>query len=183
MSDLARAAKIRTSARKLLAEHVIPRSFIDQVLKRLGKVAGIPMGKSEYNAMTTILIYNSAADRKNRKFELQLLDAAETGIESVKIGGDFTRIPDFKRGLKAAESFKTRFDRKHYVQKYARLVYVPLATEAIARTVRAVEADYSMMRDIRKGEPLAPDQGEVEKAGTTQRHELRALIDAAIAGK
>lgn len=142
------------------SEHVIPRSFIDSMLKTVGLPKVTP---AEYKSMSTILIYRGARERKDfgenadfsllKKFRLRAL----TGKVSGRVGaGD------------SPENAKRAFSM--------------LSKGAIRRTVEAVRNDFEHHKDMRltngNTESQCPSESAIRACATIQQNEIALMIDS-----
>lgn len=167
--------KLRRSGIKvweLESEHVIPRSFVDQVFQAIAQ-AGIPAGKADYNNMHTILLYKGAADKKTKG-----------------TGADFSLIREFKDIVRQILKQVFQTNRKGRAEAWDEMVNVILkllsafAADAEGRTNSAILAENQENGALRgpegSPEPPTPKSSQVAAAFDLQRSDINKQLETRI---
>lgn len=142
------------------SEHVIPRSFMDSMLRTLGLPKVTP---AEYQSMTTILIYRGARERK---------DFGENA--------DFSLLKKFKlRVVTGKVSGRVGAGDSPYNAKRA---FSMLSKGAIRRTVEAVRNDFEHHKELRltngAKESQCPSESAIRACAAVQQNEIDRMIDS-----
>ena len=151
----------------LWSEHVIPGSYVSFLLI---VATGSPLPKSDYNAMTTILTYNSA--RKGKDFghggasPLQSVDAKLT-----------KRLLGRARGAKPIRASRHNRPRARRTPS----AHSTSCRKAPSKAVRAVRTDWEAHRATRVsskgGElPQKPDEGAIRDAVAKQTAKIDEIL-------
>jgi hypothetical protein len=151
-------------------EHVVPRAFANAMFKSLN-LKGIPAGKSDYRAQTTIMIYKGAAAQKTHG-----PDADNATSDVLK--GDLAAVVD--------EYHKTKASQKPsaaglVVDSAIRLMGW-YSEDAIERTAIAVEHE-NRRNGARRGKPESPEQvvpshAKIEQAAHEQMQDINRQLKA-----
>ncbi|KRE60007.1 hypothetical protein ASG92_22245 [Arthrobacter sp. Soil736] len=147
----------------LTSEHVIPRSFMESALSAITPHpdGGRWITEAFYDQMTTVMIFNKAADKKNKS-----VITAEG-----KIRGDFSQIWQFKRFVRELNQEDT--SQREKVEKTV-AQFSLLSGDSIQRTINAVANDHTENGERRKKElpSQKPDPGVITNAAASQRSQL-----------
>jgi hypothetical protein len=147
----------------LWSEHVIPRGYVDAVL-RVSKFKKTT--KAEYNSMHTILTYREARTWKDfakagfgASTDLSLIPAVKSRIDKPRLAGA-VRFAD------SPEIAKRAFDK--------------LAYGAIQRTARAVQKEHDKNAASRSANgtpaPVTPDEAAIRSAAQQQLQVIEAIF-------
>lgn len=160
----------------LESEHIIPNGMIDAAFVAL-KLGGVTRGKSDYNAMHTLMIYEEAADLKTHGPD-----------------GDQALINKFKKEVVVARS---TYDKEPTDAAWAKLVNLVYASldHAFLDSVAATKAANQQERNLpdieragmkhfqvrgapgtSKDEPASPDN-KVDKAAAAQMAYMKTIMD------
>lgn len=158
----------------LWSEHVVPRGYVNAVLK----VGGAPiLSKSEYDGLVTVLTYRSA--RAGKDFDEELPG------ETFKRKGELSLIKRFY-GAAKGDSFASGTKRATLSianLKNAKKAFGLLARGAEERTKKAVAQDWNQHKTERVDAsntpfPLKPDASVVASAATQERKQIDDIFAA-----
>ncbi|NLG21591.1 MAG: hypothetical protein GX555_09225 [Actinomycetales bacterium] len=141
-------------------EHVIPRGFSNALFRALN-IEGIPAGKTDYRAQTTIMIYKGAANQKTHGPDADNAMTSELKGNLADLIAEYHKTKPSQRGLVAGL----------IIDSMMRLLGA-YADDAVERTWIAVEHD--KRRDgIRRGPPgkaeaAVPARSRIHEAASKQ---------------
>lgn len=155
---------------KLESEHVIPRGYINAAFLALG-VDGVPADGTDYNRMHTVLIYKGAADLKTEG-----------------PSGDASLINTYKETIcEIAELLLTgpnmnRNQAKNELVNSTLGLLNDFASDAMYATNKTIKEENRVNGAARgpQGSPESPtpDSGKVSEAFSSQRDDVRGMLQA-----
>lgn len=176
--------------RKTIAEHVIPRAFIDMTVRAFGDVEGVPSGGEVYNDLFTVLIYKSAASKKNRSTRVP--NPPEVGgTRRMRGDSSFTiavlnegnrRLKgEARRGVSDPAATGEHVAKIRTAQWWAKTAYPIMERGAIERTVAAVRKDFTENQSLRTNpddQAQIPEEGVIREAAAEEKKQIMDLFQA-----
>ena len=154
----------------MIREHVIPRAFGNAVFEAL-HVRGVPAGKTDYRAQTTIMIYKGAAEAKTNLPGGDNALTRQLKGEIEKLMVEFDKTKGSAKGRAVTVVFKALVN-----------ILAGYVEEAADRTARVVAAENKQNRARRgpRGKPEAetPDKGRIKSAARDQVDDIDRQLRA-----
>jgi len=154
----------------LEAEHVVPRAMSNAVFLAL-QVEGVPAGKTDYKAQTTIMIYKGAANRKTHGPEADNAMSREIKQNLADVLAEYHKTKPSQQAAAAELVFDALFN-----------LLAAYAEDAASRTSIAVEHENRQNR-ARRGPPgtpeaVTPGPGPVKQAALQQIQDIVRQLKA-----
>ncbi len=151
-------------------EHVVPRGFANALFKAL-RVEGIPAGKADYKAQTTIMIYKGAANRKTHGPDADNAMTREIKANLADVLAEYHKTKPSQRDAAADVVIDALFN-----------LLAGYAEDAATRTSIAVEHE-NRQNKARRGPPgtpeaVTPDPGRVKHAAVQQIQDIVRQLKA-----
>jgi hypothetical protein len=171
------------------SEHVLPRAMSNKVFEAL-RQKGIPAGKTDYNAQTTVLIYKGAADAKTDDAggDQNMINTLKATVDEVVAEHEAFEAKakkaerDAKKKGKKGSADAPRMEMLRLVLDVLNNLLSAYAQNAQARTNAAIVKE-NQANGAKRGkpgtpEPPTPGAGAVAAAASQQKEDIMNQLRA-----